>query len=57
MNVMYSSLFDAVFADSLFKNLLSSRYVVQSPVYVISEREMKTLELQEHQVELDSKLE
>jgi len=54
MYVMYSSLFDAVFADSLFKNLLSSRYVVQSPVYVISDSEMKTLELQEHQVELDS---
>ena len=26
----------------------------QSPVYVISDREMKTLEPQEHQVELDS---
>ena len=54
MYVMYSSLFDAVFADSLFKNLLSSRYVVQSPVFVISDSEMKTLEFQEHQVELDS---
>jgi len=54
MYVMYSSLFDAVFADSLFENLLSSRYVCRSPVYVISDSEMKTLELQEHQVELDS---
>merc|ERR1712164_160965 len=54
MYVMYSSSFDAVFADSLFENLLSSRYARRSPVYVISDSEMKTLELQEHQVELDS---
>ena len=39
---------------STFEYLLSPRYVFQSPVYVISDSEMKTLELQEHQVELDS---
>merc|ERR1712138_204532 len=32
----------------------SSRYVCRSPVYFMSDSEMKTLELQEHQVELDS---
>ena len=39
---------------STFEYLLSPRYVCRSPVYVISDSEMKTLELQEHQVELDS---
>ena len=39
---------------STFEYLLSPRYVCRSPVYVISDSEMKTLELQENQVELDS---
>ena len=39
---------------STFEYLLSPRYVFQSSVYVISDSEMKTLELQENQVELDS---
>ena len=39
---------------SKFEYLLSPRYVFQGPVYVISDNEMKTLELKEHQVELDS---
>ena len=34
--------------------LLSPRYTFYHPVYVISDSEMKNLELQEHQVELDS---
>ncbi len=53
---MYSYLFDAVFADSLFKNILSSHYVFRSPVYFIFDSEMKTLEVQEYQVELYSML-
>ena len=39
---------------STFEYLLSPRYVFQSPVYVISDSEMKTLELQEYQLELDA---
>ncbi len=39
---------------STFEYLFSPRYVFQSPVYVISDSEMKTLELQEYQLELDA---
>ena len=39
---------------STFEYLLSPRYVFQSPVYVISDREMKKLELQEYRLELDA---
>ena len=39
---------------STFEYLLSPRYVFQSPVYVISDSEMKTLELQEYQLELNA---
>ena len=39
---------------STFEYLLSPRYVFQSPVYVISDSEMKTLELQEYQLELSA---
>ena len=39
---------------STFKYLLSPRYVFQSPVYVISDSEMRTLELEEYQLELDA---
>ena len=39
---------------STFEYLLSPRYVFQSPVYVISDSEMKKLELQEYQLELDA---
>ena len=39
---------------STFEYLLSPRYVFQSPIYVISDSEMKTLELQEFQLELDA---
>ena len=39
---------------STFEYLLSPRYVCRSPVYVISDSEMKTLELQEYQLELDA---
>ena len=38
---------------STFEYLLSPLYVFQSPVYFISDSEMKTLELLEYQVELD----
>ena len=41
---------------STFEDLLSPRYLFQSPVYFISDTEMKTLELQEYQVELDASL-
>ena len=34
--------------------LLSPRYVLQSPVFVMSDSEMKTLELQEYPLELDA---
>ena len=39
---------------STFEYLLSPRYEFHSPVCVISDSEMKTLELQEYQLELDA---
>ena len=39
---------------STFEYLFSPRYVFQSPVYVMSDSEMKTLKLQEYQLELDA---
>ena len=39
---------------STFEYLLSPRYVFQNPLYVISDSEMKTYELQEYQLELDT---
>ena len=45
-------LFPAMY--STLDYLLSPRYIAHSPVYVISDSEMKQLELQEYQIELDS---
>ena len=39
---------------STFEYLLSPRYVFQNPVYVISDSEVKTLEIQEYQLEFDA---
>ena len=39
---------------STFEYLLSPRYIFQSHVYVISDNEMNSLELQEYQLELNA---
>ena len=46
MNVMYSSLFDAVFADSFF--------TPHRTVYVISDSQLEELKRKQHQDELDN---
>ena len=46
MNVMYSSLFDAVFADSFFSPMRT--------VYVISDSQLEEIKLKQRQVELDN---
>ena len=46
MNVMYSSLFDAVFADSFFS--------LMRTVYVVSDSQLEELKRKEHQDELDN---
>ena len=46
MNVMYSSLFDAVFADSFFSPMRT--------VYVVSDSQLEELKRKEHQEELDN---
>jgi len=46
MNVMYSSLFDAVFADSFF--------TPHRTVYVVSDSQLEELKRKQHQEELDN---
>ena len=46
INVMYSSLFDAVFADSFFSPMRT--------VYVVSDSQLEELKRKEHQEELDN---
>ena len=46
MNVMYSSLFDAVFADSFFSPMRT--------VYVVSDSQLEELKRKQHQDELDN---
>ena len=46
MNVMYSSLFDAVFADSFFSPMRT--------VYVVSDSQLEELKRKQHQEELDN---
>ena len=46
MNVMYSSLFDAVFADSFFSPMRT--------VYVVSDSQLEELKRNQHQDELDN---
>ena len=46
MNVMYSSLFDAVFADSFFSPMRT--------VYVVSDSQIEELKRKEHHEELDN---
>ena len=46
VNVMYSSLFDAVFADSFF--------TPHRTVYVISDSQLEELKRKQHQEELDN---
>ena len=46
MNVMYSSLFDAVFADSFFSPMRT--------VYVVSDSQLEEIKRKQHQEELDN---
>ena len=46
INVMYSSLFDAVFADSFF--------TPHRTVYVVSDSQLEELKRKQHQEELDN---
>ena len=46
INVMYSSLFDAVFADSFFSPMRT--------VYVVSDSQLEELKRKQHQHELDN---
>ena len=46
MNVMYSSLFDSVFADSFF--------TPHRTVYVVSDSQLEELKRKQHQEELDN---
>ena len=46
VNVMYSSLFDAVFADSFF--------TPHRTVYVVSDSQLEELKRKQHQEELDN---
>ena len=46
MNVMYYSLFDAVFADSFFSPMRT--------VYVVSDSQLEELKRKQHQEELDN---
>ena len=46
MNVMYSSLFDSVFADSFFSPMRT--------VYVVSDSQLEELKRKQHQDELDN---
>ena len=46
INVMYSSLFDAVFADSFFSPMRT--------VYVVSDSQLEELKRKQHQEELDN---
>tara|TARA_B100000579_G_scaffold48724_1_gene33980 strand:- start:216 stop:497 length:282 start_codon:yes stop_codon:yes gene_type:complete len=46
MNVMYSSLFDTVFADSFFSPMRT--------VYVVSDSQLEELKRKQHQEELDN---
>ena len=46
INVMYSSLFDAVFADSFFSPMRT--------VYVVSDSQLEELKRKQHQDELDN---
>ena len=46
MNVIYSPLFDAVFADSLFSPMRT--------VYVVSDSQLEELKRKQHQEELDN---
>ena len=46
MNVMYSSLFEAVFADSFFSPMRT--------VYVVSDSQLEELKRKQHQDELDN---
>ena len=45
-NVMYSSLFDAVFADSFFSPMRT--------VYVVSDSQLEEIKRKQHQEELDN---
>ena len=46
MNVMYSTLFDAVFADSFFSPMRT--------VYVVSDSQLEEIKRKQHQEELDN---
>ena len=46
INVMYSSLFDAVFADSFFSPMRT--------VYVVSDSQLEEIKRKQHQEELDN---
>ena len=46
INVMYSSLFDAVFADSFFSPMRT--------VYVVSDSQLEEMKRKQHQEELDN---